>query len=335
MKSRSLVLVAVLVCTATVPSAQVTKQPAIPQDASTLGMTSPDNWGPTFYALEQQATRVSSHFVDGRATAERNGTRIETRLSDGVGNETATLQADGSGNVQMDGRKKTVRKAPQTLSDTNDLAYKMGTGKVTLAREIEVEFSDGLTARTIRYPDGYQTALYRYNLSVGRMRYITKEKVLMFQFPGLTEGVLTSDSMKVIGGWRFTPTMAWMHVQALGFYQFHSKVKAEQQARLQPVWQMKPELNFFQKAWAKVVPTAQADEPGCDTMHYLDGTALRPCCDQHDYCYAKQGCTAWSWFWPLALGVGNWVCQGCNFGAFVCFVGAASGNGWIWYPSPF
>ena len=40
-----------------------------------------------------------------------------------------------------------------------------------------------------------------------------------------------------------------------------------------------------------VAPTLSANEPGCDGLHWLDGTVFRYCCDVHDLCYAKVGCT--------------------------------------------
>jgi hypothetical protein len=194
------------------------------------------------------------------------------------------------------------------------------TGRVV--REVEVEFDDGITAKTIRYADGFQTALYRYGVSVGRMRYITKDKVLIFQFPGLTDGVFTQDKMKVLGGWRFTPTMEWMHVQALGFYQFHRNVKLRQQAA-----QDAP-AGWLARVWETLVPTLGAQN-GCDYLHWLDNTIFRPCCDIHDRCYVTNGCSQSSWWYR-----GSWSCIDCNTWAVTCFLGGGGGGNHTWHPSP-
>jgi hypothetical protein len=317
------------------------------------------NWGTTFHALEQKAGRVTTRFADGSAVAERGmDGHIRTWLYNAAGNEIATLHAEQSGSMRLDllgaTTLNTVRRPGliPTLSWANEQAYALakddasglqwrgevlrGRGSPQLPTEIEVEFEGGITAKTMRYPDGYQTALYLHGTSVGRMRYKLKERELIFQFPGLTEGVLTSDKQKIIGGWRFTPTLAWMHVQALAFYQFHSAVKAKGVARAEPTWFMKPELKWFQKAWEAVFPTVQAQD-GCTGLHWLDGTLFRPCCDIHDQCYIKYGCDRYSWRWPASYA--SWSCLGCNTFAMLCFVvggpvGGGTGENLIWYPTP-
>jgi hypothetical protein len=250
---RMKVLVATLVCIATTaPNAQQ-KQPA---EATT-------DWGSTFYALEQKAGRVTTRFEDGYAVAERamDG-RITSKLFDRAGTASGTLHAELTGAMELldtAGTTRAIRRAGTiipTLSRANDEAYTLRRGKMNPVKEVEVEFEGGLTAKTIRYPDGYQTALYLYGTNVGRMRYITAEKTLVFKFPGLTEGVFTQDALKVIGGWRFTPTMEWMHVQALGFYQF--RMAAKLRAAAQPSW--------LERAWNVIVPPVAANEPGCDIL---------------------------------------------------------------------
>ena len=63
-----------------------------------------------------------------------------------------------------------------------------------------------------------------------------------------------------------------------------------------------------------VAPTLHANEPGCDGLHWLDGSIFRPCCDIHDRCYEKNGCTWKSW-WEWWSG---WKCVGCNAGLTLC-----------------
>ena len=65
--------------------------------------------------------------------------------------------------------------------------------------------------------------------------------------------------------------------------------------------------NFF-------FPKVQANEPGCDYLHWLDNSIVRPCCDIHDRCYAKYGCTAQTWWqwWS------SWKCDFCNMSVVWC-----------------
>jgi hypothetical protein len=61
---------------------------------------------------------------------------------------------------------------------------------------------------------------------------------------------------------------------------------------------------------------ALVNEPGCDNLHWLDGSVFRACCDQHDRCYEANGCSASSWWWPFS---GSWSCERCNVGVVYCF----------------
>jgi hypothetical protein len=74
------------------------------------------------------------------------------------------------------------------------------------------------------------------------------------------------------------------------------------------------------------------NDEGCDRLHWLDGSIFRACCDAHDQCYEKAGCSEGSWFWPFA---GSWSCQRCNAQVVYCFCtmanpyqcGGGGGNG--------
>ena len=65
-----------------------------------------------------------------------------------------------------------------------------------------------------------------------------------------------------------------------------------------------------------IVPTVHANEPGCDGFHWLDYTIFRPCCDLHDRCYAKYGCT-WHTWWEVWS---SWRCDACNIGFAFCIM---------------
>src|SRR5437762_3855893 len=77
------------------------------------------------------------------------------------------------------------------------------------------------------------------------------------------------------------------------------------------------------------LPILAANEPGCDDLHWLDGSVFRPCCDMHDACYyaATPPCTQRSWwYW------GSWSCDRCNIIAFGCFIGGGIHPPYIQYP---
>ncbi|WP_291982993.1 hypothetical protein [Luteitalea sp.] len=202
----------------------------------------------------------------------------------------------------------------------------------------------------------------------GFVRWFDTAQVLTWKIEGGSQGVILPDRMP--GGWTFTPTMAWANVQA---YQFATQIAASidpvepvAAARLfgQPgvmgplaqVARLATPLPSFALAvsgaaatpavsdtaglsglWARGWAFGRAgtlvNEPGCDNLHWLDGTIFRACCDQHDKCYETNGCTAGSWWWPFS---GSWSCQKCNAQVVYCFCtfanpaqcgGAAVGSG--------
>ena len=65
------------------------------------------------------------------------------------------------------------------------------------------------------------------------------------------------------------------------------------------------------------------DDPGCDDLHWLDGSTFRNCCDIHDLCYEKYGCTSSTW-WRVWT---SWNCNRCNGDAVWCFAGGGTGHG--------
>jgi hypothetical protein len=338
------VAVAILIAAASGPHAQAVKPTQLRVTAEPL-----TNWGSTFHALEQKAGRVTTRFADGSAVAERGmDGRISARLLDAVGNETAALRVEQNGPMRLDvfgvTKLNTARRPGviPTLSWANEQAYALSKASGTVEwhgevlrgkqepaiQEIEVEFDGGFIAKTTRKPAYFVTFLSLYGTQVGWVRYHPKERQLVFQFPGLAQNVFTQDSLKPVGGWKFTPTMGWMHVQALAFYEFHSAVKTRQAVKAD--WLMKPEPNWLQKAWEAVFPTLQAQD-GCTYLHHLDGTVYRPCCDSHDRCYVKNGCNMYSWLWPFSW---QWQCVPCNIRAFVCFQGANTPENYVWVPTP-
>jgi hypothetical protein len=192
------------------------------------------------------------------------------------------------------------------------------------ASEVVTEFDQGLSAKTVRVipkpgenkRPSTLTRLYDDGVEIGEVAWVPSQKLLMWSFKGLTKGAVNEETLKKTpsGGWTFQPSMGWANVQALAFYAFHSRLAKEatgsaarNQDRPRP---------WAQRLMDAVVAPVEANAPGCDGLHWLDGTVYRPCCDSHDLCYVKAGCTQNSWWWPASM---SWSCTACNSIAAYCF----------------
>lgn len=203
-------------------------------------------------------------------------------------------------------------------------------GKGDEPLEIETEWSGGLSAEATttagRRPhlksgqmiNGHAVVnrLHRDGVEVGGLVWYPEEKVLSWSFPGMTEGYVDPERLEPVGGWPFTPDLAWANVQAFAFDHFYARIASTGfVARQERGW-----LDQFVDFW---IPTVAANEVGCDNLHWLDGTIYRFCCDIHDRCFAKYGCTSRSWWrwWT------SWRCDYCNMDAIFCFVSSGK-TGW-------
>lgn len=191
---------------------------------------------------------------------------------------------------------------------------------------LETEWDEGLTAITSRRPAARRkvlgnreftgevvvTRLTKDGQPAGLTNWYPREQLFAWDLPGLTKGGITAKELADYGGWTFTPDLEWMNIQAIAFH--HFKVLIDRQrfvARGAP-----PRPGVFQRMVEAFVPTVYANEPGCDGLHWLDGTVFRFCCDIHDACYAKYGCSSRSW-WQVWT---SWRCTGCNAWVIDCFV---------------
>jgi hypothetical protein len=211
----------------------------------------------------------------------------------------------------------------------------------TTVRSVETQWTNGLSARTVRVRskrgqtfDGHPvqgdvlvTQLMRDGVQIGIANYFTHERIYAWSVPGVTEGSIANEHLKQRhGGWPFTPDMVWMNLQAIGLYHWKTIIDqkgfvARQQGEAAPCQQAAASPNSILQFFA---PTLLANEVGCDPpLHWLDGTVLRFCCDIHDMCYEKAGCSASSWWqwWS------SWQCTRCNGGAISCFLGGGTGLG--------
>jgi len=267
------------------------KSTAPPRPTAAAHSSSAGDRGATYYALERSAVRATTKFADDTtAVSDRdNKGRIRTKLFDVGGNQQAAADS-----------------ASGTLDSANT---RLKFGKID---RLETEYEGGLVAVTSYVKTNGQpvqfTRLYQNGVDVGRIGWYAHSQKLLWRFPGLTTGVITEKVLDHEPGakWPFQPDMAWGNVQAIAFYRMHTAIK-EQAALAKPAPLARLSTFFF--------PSVQANEPGCDYLHWLDSSIIRPCCDIHDRCYAKNGCTAQTWwqFWS------SWKCDFCNVSALWCF----------------
>jgi hypothetical protein len=203
-------------------------------------------------------------------------------------------------------------------------------------REVEMRWQDGVVAKatvaeriaTPRNPRGSRritAVLMKGDERVGWVQYFQDDRVLTFSFRGAAPAQIDDAALKEYGGWTFVPDLAWLAMQAYAFYEMPRRTQAEQQARSASATTLTRALTATRQFFA---PSVQAQD-GCTGLHWLDYSIFRPCCDQHDYCYNKYGCSAYSWRWPFGSA---WQCSGCNAEAVFCFVSGSRGGG-PFYPS--
>jgi hypothetical protein len=290
-------------------------------------LSAEEDLGDTYYNLEGKAGRVTTRFDDGSvAIAQRDADgSIRTQLSNTDGTEIASLHVRGDkALLRKAGRlplETPINRRRRTLDWANVEVTAQVRGRASEPRSIEAEFEGGFVART-ETKDRIYTVIYRYGTEVGRLQYLPKEQVLAWKFPGVTTGWVDPTRLKKVGGWKFKRTMAWATVQALAFYEFHTK---KQQTPLPPGVAL-DQRGWLQRALDAVVTPVYANDAGCDRLHWLDSSIFRPCCDDHDRCYSANGCNQTSWWWW-----GSWSCNNCNMNVITCF--ASGGDYQPFYPS--
>jgi hypothetical protein len=192
------------------------------------------------------------------------------------------------------------------------------------ATEVVTEFDQDVTATTVRItpkPGENRrphtlTRIYDAGVEVGEVAWVPSQKLLMWSFKGLTKGTVNEETLKKTpsGGWTFQPSLAWANVQALAFYTFHTRLAKA--GTVSVARNDREPRTLGRKVLESLVRPVQANAPGCDGLHWLDGSIFRPCCDAHDICYAKAGCNQYSWYWPPSM---SWSCTGCNTLVAYCF----------------
>ena len=214
--------------------------------------------------------------------------------------------------------------------------------------EMEIVWKDGLTATVLQKANAKSmllengttkervvtgpalvSRLMKDGVEIGSSSWYPKERLFMWRLPNTSGFIETKHLAPHHGGWPFTPDQEWVNLQTIAFYHFKSQIDANgfvaRNGRGCPTGgsTLTAKLKEF------FAPTLHADQPGCDGLHWLDGTVLRFCCDIHDACYAKYGCDYSSWwrFWK------SWTCDYCNMNVIMCFADGACtcypGYGWL------
>jgi hypothetical protein len=277
--------------------------------------------------------------ADGNPTTNAATRRGVRPTLDWAAMQLHALDTDPEGPLEWRGRFMRSKGAPQKRFDEEVL-------------DVETEFENGRQSKTRRIVEPklgvmFVTTVHDGSVEVGRMVWRPQKKTLVFDFTDLTAGTITEDTLKPYGGWPFQPTPSWANVQGFAYYDFGVRLRNTGQlvkrsrpeqpnaaagrtapiqgaratqrvaatrdavsARLQPPSLLRRFEDLF-------VTPAYANDVGCDELHWLDGSMFRYCCDVHDYCYVKTGCTAQSWRWPWE-GT-SWKCVACNAAAVACF----------------
>ncbi len=309
--------------------------------------------GETYDRLDVQARKTITYFEDAIAIAERGkGAKVQTVLSSADGRELFRLTyLPGAGKLALTRpsakRVEVVGDMPsaamhadwlnlQAYSLWHELSSERGErpglrwrdGFIRAAtavaepredfetyrdrraaRIVAIEtYTDRLLAISVRQqlpPEGARRADVAYwtfktqlfdrqtRAPLGVLRWYGTEELLTWDFPGRTRGFVSRETLP--DGWTFRPDLAWANLQSFSFWQSHGG------------------------SWLK-------DDPGCDGLHWLDYSIFRPCCDDHDRCYSRNGCTSRSW-WLVWSG---WTCTQCNLVVVSCFAsggGTSSGGG--------
>lgn len=266
-----------------------------------------------------------------------------------VGHATVSFQTEAANPVQMTSDPSVVRptldwSAKQAYRLTKDgaknLVWDKGYMRAKAARpvdpesevkEVETVWQDGLVAKVTRSVrprrelarglvlggPTLETELTQHGVFAGNSLWFEQDKAYVFYVAGLmgkAQAITATVMTDNFGGWLFTPDTTWMNLQLIATHHFKTQmakngfVAKNDGGGCQSVPAPNRVAEFF-------FPTVSANDGGCDRLHWLDGGIFRGCCDSHDRCYAKAGCSEASW-WQVWS---SWTCDRCNFEAVWCF----------------
>jgi hypothetical protein len=222
---------------------------------------------------------------------------------------------------------------PTDLSWQGGLMRRKGAGRDIEGEvlELETEWAYGLVAKTTRQTvpryeaqegskrrtlggNALVNRLTKDGVKVGGSVWFAQDQIFLWDLPGLQRGSIGPDQLRQFGGWPFTPDTDWLNLQTIAFYHFKTLINANGFVA-RNVGSCGRRSGPMDRFASFLVPTVFANTEGCDGLHWLDGTMYRNCCDWHDLCYAKYGCTDRTW-WMLWT---SWRCDYCNAAVIDCF----------------
>jgi len=228
------------------------------------------------------------------------------------------LAKDGTANLVWDNgtmrpRAAARRDLENEVSDVETVWANGLVAKVTRQTYSRRELSPG---RAVEGP-ALVSELTLNGVPAGVGVWFVQDQVYAYHLPGLTNGLvfIAPEHLKRdYGGWGFVPDTTWVNLQTIALHHFKT-LTAKNGFVAKSCEPPAPSrlAQFF-------MPTLHANDDGCDGLHWLDGTIVRGCCDDHDRCYSKDGCTAKSWwkFWS------SWSCDVCNAVVVACFAGGGN-----------
>lgn len=302
------------------------------------------------------ATIVTQRATDGA---------VDARITDKDGNESGRLNVrqnflqyvraagDPFQVVNDSGERPTLewanRQAYGLLKDGNEpLTWQRGIMRPRrpVARDLEplelqTEWAQGITAKATRKTgmtvratingkervfvgDVISTRLYKDGGEIGKSLWFPLQQTYIWNLANGSRGVIDLDALSTKnngpGGWLFSPTAAWVNLQTIAWHHFGSAAPQTVAGGCGPrPGTMARIANFL-------VPSLSANEPGCDPPFvWLNGTSYEGCCNMHDLCYARFGCTSRTW-WMVWT---SWTCDVCNLFVVDCFMRSDGGT---WNP---
>jgi len=285
--------------------------------------------GPS-HAIQEQSTQEQS--TQGQST-QRQSSRGD--MSRGERSQQQTIQAQNDNRDRLTLHWVAGQAFGLAKDGTADLVWDGGVMRPRQAArrdidqeadEVETVWANGLVATLTKHDfppreiapgrvvrgRAWVTTLTANGVPAGHSVWFERDQVFAYSLPGLTDGLVwigPEHLKQQYGGWPFKPDVSWLNLQTIAAHHFRT-LMAKQGFVAKQCEPRQPNrlAQFF-------FPTVSANEPGCDGLHYFDGTMVRQCCDDHDRCYAKNGCTWQSWwlFWK------SWSCDFCNLAVVSCF----------------
>jgi hypothetical protein len=268
------------------------------------------------YQAGAQAPMLAARRADVHATLAWSGRQAYRLWKDAHGAEPASLE-------WRDGFMRARGAARHGRDDeTEQITTEWPDGITAVVTRQDGPRRNVLTGERLQKAHAIVSRFHQNGVTIGVVAWYPEEQVVEWNFPNVSKGYVDPTRLKKAGGWQFTPDMAWASVQGFAFKHFADEIAAKGFVAQR---QAEPAPGLAGRVAAFFAPTLLANEPGCDDLHWFDHSIFRACCDMHDQCYEKEGCTAGSW-WTFGA---KWSCVRCNMTVIVCFF---SGGDTPWGP---